>query len=125
MDPPEPRLTARDRLWTLMRARALWPLPALLLLMALLPFLPEEAWRAPYTTRRTLSRAELAMVLSGVGCALYWLVLVLGGKGLLYTPRSWAMREPSEGEQALAEAGLRLLCLTLTYLGPALLIWGH
>ena len=125
MDEHEPRPPGRDRLWTLLRVRALWPLPALLLLLALLPFLPEAAWQAQYTTRRTLSKAEAAMLLSGVGCVMYWLTLVLGRRGLLYTPRSWGMREPSEGEQALAEAGLRLMCLFLTYLGPALLIWSR
>jgi hypothetical protein len=38
------------------------------------------------------------------------------------TARFWGMREPSEGELVLVEAGLRFLCLLITYAGPALLI---
>jgi hypothetical protein len=125
MADPEPKPRLRDWLWALLRVRALWPLPGVLLLLALLPFLPDQAWRPQYTTRRTLSKAELAMVLSAAGCVLYWLLLLLGSKGFLHTTRSWAMREPSDGEQALAEAGLRLVCLVLIYLAPALLIWSR
>ncbi len=116
------RPSARDWAWALLRVRALWPLPALLLLVLLLPFVAAEAWQAQYSTRRTLSRAELAMVITGAGCIGYWLVLVLSGKGLFYSSRSWNMREPSDGELALVEAGLRLLCLLMAYAGPALLL---
>lgn len=122
MDDRPERSSAREWASTLLRVRALWPVPALLLLALLLPFASAEAWQAQYTTRRTLSRAELAMVITGAGSFCYWLVLVLSGKGLLYSSRSWYMREPSEGELALAEASLRLLCLLMAYVGPALLL---
>jgi len=125
MQEPEQRARTRDWVWALLRVRALWPLPALLLLAVLLPLAPEEAWHPQLTTRRTLSRAELALVLSGVGAALTWLLLLLSRRGLLFTGRSWGMREPSEAEERLAEAGLRMLCLFMTYAGPALLLWGH
>jgi hypothetical protein len=123
-DPSERPGTAHARswLWALVRVRALWPLPALLLLALMLPFVPADAWRAQYTTRRMLSRAELALLITGTGCVCYWLVLLLSGKGLLYSSRSWGMREPSDGELALVETGLRFLCLLITYAGPALLI---
>jgi hypothetical protein len=108
--------------WALLSVRALWPLPALLLLVVMLPFVPADAWQAQHTTRRTLSRVELALLITGAGCACYWLVLVLSGKGLLYSSRSWGMREPSDGELMLAEAGLPFLCLLMAYAGPVLLI---
>lgn len=123
MGDPEAKPRLRDWLWAMARIRALWPLPGVLLLVLVLPFLPEQAWRPQFTTRRVLSRAELALVLSAAGCVLYWLLLLLRNRGFLHTTRSWAMREPSEGEQALVEAGLRLVCLFLVYLAPALLIW--
>jgi hypothetical protein len=122
VDDRQERPGTRDWVRALVHVRALWPLPALLLLALLLPFAGDEAWQAQYNTRRTLARAELAMVITGAGCICYWLVLVLSGKGLLYSSRSWNMRDPSEGELALAEAGLRLLCLLMAYAGPALLI---
>lgn len=116
------RLGARAWLAALVRVRALWPLPAPLLLVLLLPLAPAEAWQAQYTVHRTLSRAELAIVITGAGCICYWLLLVLSGKGLLYSSRSWHMREASAGELALAEAGLRLVCLLMAYAGPSLLL---
>lgn len=125
MEEPESRPTLGDWLWALARLRPLWPLPALIVLIALLPFLPAEAWQPQYTTRRTLSKAETAMLISGLSCVMYWLVLVLGRQGLTYTRRSWGMREPSEAELVLVEAGLRFMCLFTTYLGPVLLIWAR
>jgi hypothetical protein len=117
-----PPAALRDWIWALLRVRALWPLPGLLLLAVTLPFLPEDAWRAQFTTRRTLSKAELAMLSTGVSCAMYWLVLLLGHLGLLHSSRSWGMREPSDAEQTLAAAGVRFVCLLGIYAGPIALL---
>lgn len=112
----------RTWFWALLRVRALWPVPALLLLAVTLPFLPPEAWREQFTTRRMLSKTELALLCTGLCSALYWLVLLLGRLGLLHSSRSWGMREPSDAEQALAAAGLRLVCLLGVYAGPIALL---
>jgi hypothetical protein len=113
----------RAWLWALLKLRAAWPVPGLILLAVLLPFLPLEAWRPQFTTRRTLSKAELAILISGLCCVMYWLVLLLGRLGLLNTRRGWGMKEPSEMELAMVEAGLRWACLIAVYLGPLMLIW--
>lgn len=118
-----PRL--RDWLWALLRLRATWPLPALLLLALLLSFLPAEAWQSTMSRRRQWSKAELAMVMSGLGTLLYWLTLLLAHLGLLNAgSRSlWMMREPSEAELAIAAIWVHALCLLLAYSGPALLLF--
>lgn len=120
---------ARDaswsRYWALLRLPALWPVPGLLLLVLILPWLPDAAWQPQFTTRRTLSEAELALVITGSGCVSYWCVLLLGRLGILPSSRSWGMREPSEAELSIAMAGVRLLCLLMVYAGPLLLLRGR
>lgn len=109
-------------LWALLRVRALWPLPGLVLLALTLPFLPEEAWREQFTTRRTLSKAELALVCTAASCILYWLMLLLDRLGLTHTSRSWGMREPSDMELAIVAVAMRGLCLVGVYIGPVVLL---
>jgi hypothetical protein len=117
-----PPSASRRWLWTLLRLRALWPLPGLLLLLLILPWLPAAAWQPQFTTRRTLSEAELALVISGSGCVCYWLVLLLERAGLLRSSRSIGMREPSEAELSIAAWGVRFMCLAMAYAGPLLLL---
>jgi hypothetical protein len=125
MGESEERVSLGAWVGALLRLRALWPLPGVLLLLLALPFVPDEAWREQFTTRRTLSRAELSIIISAVGSVFYWLVLVLSRRGLLYTGRRYGMREPTEAELQLVDLGLRLMCLLITYAAPVLLIWGH
>jgi hypothetical protein len=116
----------RDWLWALMRLRVTWVVPALLLLGLLLLFAPPEAWQTTMSSRRRQwSKAELAMVMSGLGTGLYWLTLYLAHVGLLNVgARSrWMMREPSEAELAIAAIWVHVLCLLLAYSGPALLLF--
>lgn len=125
MDEEAAHAGLRTWLGALLKLRVLWPLPGLLLLGLLLPFLPPEAWRPQFTTRRTLSKAELALLCSGLSCLCYWLVLWLAHLGLLHSSRSWGMREPSEMELAIVALGLRFMCLLGVYSGPLMLIWGR
>jgi hypothetical protein len=117
-----PPSASRSQLWALLRLRALWPVPGLLLLLLILPWLPPSAWQPQFTTRRTLSEAELALLITGCGCVSYWVVLLLERVGLLRTSRSMGMREPSEAELSIAAALLRFLCLAMVYAGPLLLL---
>lgn len=115
----------RDWSWALLRLRPLWPLPALLFLALVLPFAPDEVWRSTMSRRRQWSLAELTLVMSGLGTLLYWLTLYLSRAGLLNVgSRSrWMMREPTEAELAILDAGLRFMCLLMAYSGPLLLLF--
>jgi hypothetical protein len=118
------RPTLLDWLWALARLRPLRPLPALLCLGLVLPFSP-AAWVVQHMGRGVWSRAELALVCSGTGALLYWLVLLLSRAGLLHGSRVHGMREPSSAELALAELGLRAVCLLLAYAGPAIVLFAR
>jgi hypothetical protein len=112
-----------DWLRAIARLRPLWPVPALLFLALVLPFSP-ALWLAPLSARKVWSQAELALVCSGAGTLLYWLVLVLSRLDLLHTggSRMHAIREPSAAELRVVEVALRLICLLLAYAGPALVL---
>lgn len=116
-----------DWMWALARLRPLWPLPALLFLAVVLPFSP-ALWVEQHAGRKVWSQAELALVCSGAGTLLYWLVLLLSRAGLLYgggTGRMHGMREPSGAELQLVELGMRGVCLLLAYAGPALVLFAR
>jgi hypothetical protein len=120
----EARPSLRDWVWALARLRPLWPLPALLFLGLVLPFSP-SAWVEQRMGREVWSQAELALVCSGAGTLLYWLLLLLSRAGMSYGggSRMHGMREPSSGELQLVELGMRATCLLLAYAGPAFVLF--
>lgn len=122
-EPADEEPTLLDWAWAIARLRPLWPLPALLFLSLVLPFSP-ELWTAPLTGRKTWSQAELALVCSGAGTLLYWLVLLLVHFDLLdlHGSRMQGMREPTASELRLVQVGLRAICLLLAYSGPLLVL---
>jgi hypothetical protein len=120
-----PPSASGSRLGALLRVRAFRPVPGLLLLVLILPWLPGAAWQPQFTTRRTLSEVELALLITGCGCVSYWSVLLLERVGLLHSSRSMGMREPSEAELSIATALVRFLCLVMVYAGPLLLLRGR
>jgi hypothetical protein len=118
------RATPFEYARALLRLPPFRPLPALILVLVLWPFLPEAALQPQMTTRRTLALAELALVLSCAGTVLYWVTLYLSQLGILHIGRGTrGMRDPSEAELAIADLATRGLCLLMVYAGPALLLW--
>jgi hypothetical protein len=99
------------------------PLPALLLLAVALGLSLLCAGEPDGAEARRQGLRELACVIGVFGAATYWATLLLARAGLLHYGRSYAMKEPTEAELAVAELLLRGLGLLLAYGAPLLFFW--
>jgi hypothetical protein len=99
------------------------PLPALFVLAVVLSLSLLFAGEPSNEETRRQGLRDLACAIGVGGAICYWGTLLLGRAGLLHYGGSFAMKEPTPAELAVAELLLRGLGLLMAYLGPLLFFW--